>query len=619
MGTSVAQRFRRSRALVVVGGAAVVVLLAAGAWLSESDSAASSLPSVRFAVASVDQVEGDAGLAARPIRVTLSAAARTTVRVTLVTVDGSATVADADYTPVTRTLSFAPGETSVSTSIAIRGDTLLEDYEQFAVRLHAPVGAVLGRPSESVRILNDDRPHVIAGNVRVGEGGVAVFKIRTAPRYYRPVVATVATMGRSATAPGDYTSVLGTVTIPAGSAAAVVVPVATMADSIPEGTESFGLRVGGFDVANTVTATATVVETGCPTGAPVGISPTPAPPSPSSALQSGPPTAVTNGALWDPVFTDEFDDPAATARKWSTGMRNGSRSLDANHELEWYSPANSRLTTDSDGTRTVSVLRQHIATDPVVGAYYPVGTLSRLYPPARCPQYYDAKHVAASDASLVPYRYRSGMLNSARSFGFKYGYVEARVKMPKGFGLWPALWLRDWHAWSYEIDALEGFDRDARVFRSTYWWGNGSNFSTSSDGGDLGVNADGRACRGDPRLASTASSPTACSLANSVDLSAGYHTIGLNWTPTKYEIYLDGVRRWSSPIGAKISSAYNHLILDLAFGNDAEEFDWSHEMTRPLDAGLLDVSRYPKPTVEWDYVRVWQPADRHAVCTTGTC
>ena len=618
MGTSVAQRFRRSRALVLVGGA-VVVLLAAGAWLRESDSAASSLPTVRFAVASVDRVEGDAGLVARPVEVTLSAPAPTTVRVTLATVDGSATVADDDYEPVTRTLSFAPGETSVSVPIAIRGDTLLEDYEQFTVRLRSPVSAVLGRAVESVRILNDDRPRVSAGNVRVGEGGVAVFTIRTAPRYYRPVAATVATVDHSATAPDDYTSVLGTVTIPTGSAAPVVVPVATMADSIPEGTESFGLRVGGLDVANVVMPTATVVETGCPTGAPLGITPPPAPSSPSSPRQSGPPTAVTNGATWDPVFSDEFDDPRATARKWSTGMRNGSRSLDGNHELEWYSSANSRLTTDSDGTRAVSVLQQHLTADPVAGAYYPVGTLSRLYPPARCPQYYDAKHLAAGDASLVPYRYRSGMLNSARSFGFKYGYVEARVKMPKGFGLWPALWLRDWNAWSYEIDALEGFDRDARVFRSTYWWGNGSNLSTSSAGGDLGVNADGRACRGDPPLPSTASAPTACSLASSVDLSAGYHTIGLNWTSTKYEIYLDGVRRWSSPVGAKISSSYNHLILDLAFGNDTDQFDWSRETTRPLDAGLLDPSRYPKPSVEWDYVKVWQPADHHAVCTTATC
>ena len=52
----------------------------------------------------------------------------------------------------------------------------------------------------------------------------------------------------------------------------------------------------------------------------------------------------------------------------------------------------------------------------------------------------------------------NGGANSAKSVAFRYGYVEARVRMPKGFALWPALWLRDWQPWSYEIDALEGFD-----------------------------------------------------------------------------------------------------------------------------------------------------------------
>jgi beta-glucanase (GH16 family) len=190
--------------------------------------------------------------------------------------------------------------------------------------------------------------------------------------------------------------------------------------------------------------------------------------------------------------------------------------------------------------------------------------------------------------------------------------------MPKGFALWPALWLRDWNAWSYELDALEGFDRDARTVRGTFWWGNGSHVSTSADG-DLGVNADGSACRGAAPLPATTLDAAECSLASSVDLSAGYHTIGLNWTSDRYELYLDGVKRWTSPAGTPIASDPNHLILNLAFGNDTDEFDWSRQTVRPLDGGLLGAAAFPKPTVEWDYVRVWQPAGRHSVCTTGSC
>jgi hypothetical protein len=142
--------------------------------------------------------------------------------------------------------------------------------------------------------------------------------------------------------------------------------------------------------------------------------------------------------------------------------------------------------------------------------------------------------------------------------------------------------------------------------------------STSSDGGDLGVNSDGSGCRGNPPLPVLA--PVGkCSIASSIDLSAGYHTIGLHWTSTRYELYLDGVKRWTSPPGTPIASDPNHLILNLAFGNNTDEFDWTRETVRPLDAGLLDAAQFPKPSVEWDYVRVWQPADRHSVCTTGSC
>mgnify|MGYP003343023821 CR=1 FL=1 len=104
----------------------------------------------------------------------------------------------------------------------------------------------------------------------------------------------------------------------------------------------------------------------------------------------------------------------ATATRWSNGMREGAQTLRGNHELEWYVPENSTLTTDTDGTRTVSVLQQRVTSSPVAGQYYSVGTLSRIYPPSRCPALYDPAHLASGDDSKVPYQFRSGMLNSAK-------------------------------------------------------------------------------------------------------------------------------------------------------------------------------------------------------------
>ena len=93
----------------------------------------------------------------------------------------------------------------------------------------------------------------------------------------------------------------------------------------------------------------------------------------------------------------------------------------------------------------------------------------------------------------------------------------------------------------------------------------------------------------------------------------------MGWTPTKYEFYLDGVKRWSTPSGANITSAYNHLIINLALGNDDSEFDWNRESIKPLDPSVLESGLFPKPTVEWDYVRVWQAPGQHDTCSGNSC
>ncbi|MFM7061410.1 MAG: family 16 glycosylhydrolase [Actinomycetes bacterium] len=372
--------------------------------------------------------------------------------------------------------------------------------------------------------------------------------------------------------------------------------------------------------APVTTTTTTTTTTVAPT-----TTTTTTPPSATATMTAQPPAAVTGGVAWDQMFGDDFSDPVRTAALWSTGMRNGAKTLEGNTELQWYDPANSVLTTDTDNGASISVLRQTAKRSTVAGRYYTVRTICRLYPPAQFPQYYNAAaNNTCSDtnttATLVPYQFTSGMLNNAKSFGYRYGYVEARVKMPKGFSMWPALWLRDWQPWSYEIDVMEGFDNAARTFRSTYWWGSGSHWSMENDaGGDVGLLTTGGTCHAYVPLKATTTKAGECSLANTIDLSAGYHRIGMNWTPTAYEFYLDGVKVWQSAPGASIDSAYNHLILNLAMGNSRWEFDWLTQSVRPFEANLADTTMFPKTSIEWDSVRVWQAPGAHDVCTTGSC
>jgi chitinase len=85
----------------------------------------------------------------------LSAASSTPVTVTYSTQDGTAT-AGSDYTAVSGTVTFAPGETTKSVVVTILGDTVVEPDETFNLLLSNPGGATLGTGTATATIVNDD-------------------------------------------------------------------------------------------------------------------------------------------------------------------------------------------------------------------------------------------------------------------------------------------------------------------------------------------------------------------------------------------------------------------------------------------------------------------------------
>jgi hypothetical protein len=68
-----------------------------------------------------------------------------------------------------------------------------------------------------------------------------------------------------------------------------------------------------------------------------------------------------------------------------------------------------------------------------------------------------------------------------------------------------------------------------------------------------------------------------------------------------------------------VADTYHHLIVNLAFGNNEYEFDWTDQSARPLHPNLFASTLLPKRTVEWDYVRVWQAHDAVDVCAPPHC
>jgi beta-glucanase (GH16 family) len=166
------------------------------------------------------------------------------------------------------------------------------------------------------------------------------------------------------------------------------------------------------------------------------------------------------------------------------------------------------------------------------------------------------------------YYYTSGLVETggdqygyANKFTFQYGYMEARIKIPSGQGLWPAFWM--WPA-NYqdppEIDTMEIIGNLPNELNMTYHY----------VGGQSGQ------------------------VYNGPDFSQDYHIYGCEWTPTYIAWYIDGAQVARFTDAAKIPQQRMYLILNLAVGGDwpgpvsnsalpaSMLVDWLHVYQKPL-------------------------------------
>jgi len=112
-----------------------------------------SLPTLAIQDGSV--LEGNRGTTNLNLTVSLSASSTSTVTVNYATANGTA-VAKSDYNATSGTLTFQPGQTSKTISVAIKGDRKREADETFLVQLSDAAGATIDDGVATVTILNDD-------------------------------------------------------------------------------------------------------------------------------------------------------------------------------------------------------------------------------------------------------------------------------------------------------------------------------------------------------------------------------------------------------------------------------------------------------------------------------
>jgi hypothetical protein len=221
-------------------------------------AAGADTPTVAFDAATYRVNEGDergtvmlliSPTSSTPITVTISSA----------TVEGEAE-AGKDFVGMRKSLAIEPGVQTVTISVTLLDDSLIEGEEQLRLALGSLQGAaLLGTITETTMIIeDDDLVYLGVGDVVVNEGAESVTLVIT-----QSIVSTMEsrvdfrTVDGSATAPGDYEATTGSVLIPPGSTQATVT-IHLTPDAEVEPTESFVFQLENPQTAELANTTATV-------------------------------------------------------------------------------------------------------------------------------------------------------------------------------------------------------------------------------------------------------------------------------------------------------------------------------------------------------------------------
>lgn len=151
-------------------------------------------------------------------------------------------------------------------------------------------------------------------------------------------------------------------------------------------------------------------------------------------------TIVEDDPDYDPnlIWREEFIHSGGPDQsKWNYEIGNGSNGW-GNNELQYY--------TDSDEN-----------------SYVDNGMLT----------------ITAREEPVSGFNYSSARLTTQNKFDFRFGRIEARIKLPYGQGLWPAFWMLGANfnqvGWPQcgEIDIMEmvgGVNRDNTCHTTIHWW-----------------------------------------------------------------------------------------------------------------------------------------------------
>ena len=175
-----------------------------------------------------------------------------------------------------------------------------------------------------------------------------------------------------------------------------------------------------------------------------------------------------------------------------------------------------------------------------------------------------------------PYKnanYTSASLTTDKKYNWTFGKVDARIKLPRGQGLWPAFWMlgQNIHTVGWprcgEIDIMEHINNEIITHGTLHW----HNDKHVSSGGT-----------------------TTCDVSK-------FHNYSIEWDKEAIKWFLDGEKYWEVSIKDSINSTSEffkpqYIILNLAIGGS-----WPKN---PDETTVFPDTMYV------DYVRVYQNLDK---------
>lgn len=244
---------------------------------------------------------------------------------------------------------------------------------------------------------------------------------------------------------------------------------------------------------------------------------------------------------WNLVWSDEFNGTSLDTSIWNYETGTGNWGW-GNNEQQYYTNSTKNVEV-SGGTLKIHALKESV----------------------------DGKN------------YTSGRINTKGKKDFKFGRIEARMKLPSFTGSWPAFWMLGANynsvGWPKcgELDIMEAINTENFTHGAVHWYVESDNYNGQGDeGGD-----------------------------SSQNLPEGYnrtdwHTYGVEWNENQIKWYIDDKVFFTQSISASHMDEFKKkqfIIFNLAVGGQWPGY-------------TIDDSAFPsRSTMEVDYVRVYQKGE----------